>query len=179
MNFVDSETYKNLMNAFNGETKAAGKYSLYSQKSREDGYEQIGNIFDETSHNEREHAEIWLKLLNGGEVPNTLENLKDASNGEYYEWTTMYKNYAEVARKEGYIDIANLFSEVANIEKHHDRRFKILASNIENNEVFCKKNETMWVCLNCGNIITGTCAPSVCPVCSYPQGFYELLCENY
>lgn len=179
MDLINSETYQNLKDAFAGETKASGKYALYGIIAREDGYEQIGNIFDETSGNEREHAEIWLKVLNGGELPNTLTNLKDGAEGEFYEWTTMYKEYAETARKEGFDDIANLFEGVGNIEKHHDRRYKMLIQNIENNEVFCKKNETLWVCLNCGNVISGNCAPANCPVCAYPQGFYELLCENY
>lgn len=179
MNFQQSETYKNLKKAFQGETSASGKYAIYAAKAREDGYEQIGDIFDETSGNEKEHAEIWLRLLNEGEVPSTLENLREAAGGEDYEWTEMYRNYAETAKKEGHFDIAELFLGVANIEYHHDKRFERLAKNIEDGTVFCKPRENVWICLNCGNMILDKCAPRVCPVCDYPRGYYQVYCENY
>lgn len=179
MRFEQSNTYKNLKSAFEGETKASGKYAIYARKAWEDGYQQIGNIFDETSGNEREHAEIWLKLLNGGELPSTLENLKEAIPGEHYEWKSMYPEYAEAARQEGYFEIADLFQGVADIENHHDGRFEKLARNIEAGMVFCKNRETVWICLNCGNLIWNECAPEVCPVCAYPQGYYQVNCENY
>jgi rubrerythrin len=178
-NFKESNTYKNLQAAFNGETKASTKYAIYGRKAYEEGYMQIGNIFEETSGNEREHAEIWMKLMEGGEVPSTLENLKDAYSGENYEWTQMYVNYAEEAEKEGYPEIADLFAGVAAIERHHDARYRKLAQNIINDQVFCKRTNTLWVCLNCGNLYYGECAPEVCPVCGYPQGYYQVNCENY
>ena len=179
MNFEQSETYRNLKKAFQGETSASGKYAIYARKAWEEGYEQIGDIFDETSGNEREHAEIWLKALNGGEVPSTLENLKEASSGESYEWKDMYREYAETARREGFLDIADLFEGVRSIEHHHDERFEKLARNIEQGTVFCKARETVWVCLNCGNLIWDKCAPAICPVCSYPKGYYQINCDNY
>jgi len=178
-NFEKSNTYKNLQAAFTGETSASGKYAIFGRKAKEEGYEQIGNIFEETSGNEREHAEIWLKLMEGGEVPTTLDNLKTAYGGENYEWTSMYVKYAEEAEREGFHQIACLFEGVANIERHHDARFRKLAQNIMNDQVFCKKVNTLWVCLNCGNLYYGECAPEVCPVCCYPQGYYQLNCENY
>lgn len=179
MGFEQSQTYKNLMSAFDGESKASTKYRIYAMKAREDGYEQIGNIFDETAGNEREHAEIWMKLLHGGEIPPTLENLKEAVIGEHYEWTKMYRDYANTARKEGYTQIADLFEGVAKIENHHDGRYEKLIRNIETDTVFCKPEEYVWICLNCGNLIWGECAPEICPVCRYPQGYYQLYCENY
>jgi Rubrerythrin len=179
VNFEQSQTYKNVKSAFDGETRASTKYRIYATKAREDGYEQIGNIFDETAGNEREHAEIWMKLLHGGEIPSTLENLEDASSGEHYEWETMYRNYADTARKEGFPHIAELFDGVANIEYNHDRRYDKLIENIERGTVFCKREEYVWICLNCGNLIFGKCAPEICPVCGYPQGYYQLFCENY
>lgn len=178
-NFMGSNTYKNLKAAFDGETKASTKYAIFGIKAKEEGFEQIGNIFEESSGNEREHAEIWLKILNGGEIPSTLENLKEAYTGEYYEWTTMYEDFAKEAIREGYQEIARLFEGVANIEKHHDARFRKLAHNIINDEVFCKRGKFLWVCLVCGNLYYGECAPDPCPICGYPQGYYQLNCENY
>lgn len=179
MNFERSETYANLKKAFQGETSASGKYAIYARKAWEDGYRQIGNIFDETSGNEREHAEIWLKLLHGGEVPSTLENLREASSGENYEWKDMYREFAETARQEGFFDIAELFEGVRRIENSHDERYEKLAGNIERGMVFCKAREVVWVCLNCGNLIWDNCAPEICPVCGYPRGYYQVNCENY
>ncbi len=179
MDFRSSKTFQNLLNAVNGELKASTKYEIYSSKAREDGFEQIGNIFEETSHNEKEHAEIWLKILNNGEIPYTLDNLKDAYSGESHEWTSMYPEYARIAREEGFNEIAFLFDGIANIERHHNFRFRELAKNIKNGEVFCKPVENLWICLNCGNIVRGKCAPKKCPVCGYPQAFFELLEENF
>jgi len=179
MDFKMSKTFQNLQDAFQGEAKASTRYAIYGLKAREDGYEQIGNIFDETSRNEREHAEIWLKLLNNGEVPPTLENLQDSYEGETHEWTSMYKEYAAMARKEGYSEISSLFEGVASIERHHDARYRKLAQNIMSDKVFCKEREVVWICLNCGNLIWDFCAPEVCPVCGFPQGYYQLNCENY
>lgn len=177
--FRRSNTYKNLKAAFDGESKASTKYAIYGRKAKEDGYEQIGNIFEETSGNEREHAEIWLKLLKGGEVPSTEENLKDAYSGETYEWTTMYVGFAEEAMREGFPEIAHLFQGVAGIERHHDARFRRLEKNILEDKVFFKNSNVVWICLNCGNLIYGECAPEICPVCGYPQGYYQLNCENH
>lgn len=177
--FENSRTYANLKKAFQGETGASGKYALYGEKAREDDYQQIADIFEQTSRNERAHAEIWLKAMNGGEMPSTLENLKDAASGENYEWTTMYREFAETARQEGYFDIAELFEGVRRIENSHDARFERLARNIEIGSVFCKPREVLWVCLNCGNLIFDNCAPEICPVCGYPRGYYQIECENY
>ncbi len=179
MKFEESQTYKNLQDAFAGETRASGRYAIYARKAWEDGYEQIGNIFEETSGNEREHGTIWLRYLNGGEIPSTLENLKSAARGEEYEWTTMYSDYADIARQEGFSEISDLFLSVANIEYHHDQRFKKLAQNIEDGTVFCKGEAKVWICLNCGNLVNDYCAPEICPVCDYPMGYYEVNCENY
>lgn len=179
MDFEQSQTYANLKKAFQGETGACGKYAVYARKAWEEGYRQIGNIFEETSRNEREHAEIWLKCMNGGEVPSTLENLKDAASGESYEWKTMYRDFAETARQEGYFDIADLFEGVRAIEHSHDARYQKLIKNMETRTVFFKPREVLWICLNCGNLVWDTCAPEVCPVCSYPRGYYQLHCENY
>lgn len=177
--FIESKTYKNLQEAFKGETSASGKYALYARKAEEDGYIQIANIFDETSRNEREHAELWMKLMYGGEVPSTLENLKEAYSGEGYEFTTMYPRFAEEAIREGYPEIAELFLGVAAIERHHNARFRKLAKNIMDDTVFCKGTKIVWICLNCGNLYYGECAPEICPVCGYPQGYYQVNCENY
>ena len=177
--FRVTNTYRNLQSAFIGETSAGTKYRLFGEKAREEDYQQIGDIFDQTSHNELAHAEVWYKLLHGGEVPTTLENLKEAYGGENREWTGMYVSYADEARREGYPEIARLFEEVLAVERHHDAQYRKLAQNILNDNVFCKGGNTLWVCLNCGNLFYGECAPSPCPLCGYPQGFYELNCENF
>ncbi|BCN30652.1 rubrerythrin family protein [Anaeromicropila herbilytica] len=179
MNFQDSETYKNLLKALEGEMKASTKYRIYGNKAREDGYEQIADIFNETSGNEQEHAEIWMKVLDGGELQDTYENLKDAMAGEHYEWTQMYKKFAEIAMREGYTEISKLFASVGNIEKHHDYRYERLANNIKTDTVFCKPQKTIWICMKCGNLIYDECAPEECPVCGHLQGYYKMNCENY
>lgn len=177
--FMQSETYKNILATIDGEQKASTRYAIFAEKAKEENYQQIGNIFEETSGNEREHAVVWMKILNGGEIPPTLDNLQTAYQGEHNEWTSLYIGYAETARKEGYPEIAQLYEGIAGIERHHDARFRKLAQNIINGQVFCKKVNTVWICLNCGNLFYGECAPEICPVCGYPQGYYQLNCDNF
>ena len=179
MQLKGSRTEKNLMKAFAGESEARNKYSYYASKAKKDGYEQIAAIFEETANNEKEHAKLWFKQLHGGEVPDTLTNLHDAANGENYEWTTMYKEFADVAKEEGFDEIARLFSAVAEIEKHHEERYLKLVGNIDNNIVFERGEERVWICRNCGHITVGNKAPEICPVCNHPQSFMELKADNY
>lgn len=179
MQLQQSQTWKNLQTAFSGELQACAKYKIYALRAREDGYEQIGNIFDETSRNEQEHAEIWLKQLSGGEVPSTLDNLHSAAAGEHYEWTKMYADFARTARCEGFAELAELFERVGRIERSHQQRYDKLAHNIETDQVFCKERPCVWVCMVCGNVTCAPCAPEVCPVCGHSQSFAELKAENY
>jgi rubrerythrin len=179
MELKGSNTEKNLMTAFSGESQARNKYTYYASKARKDGYEQIASFFEETANNEREHAKIWFKLLKGGDIPTTTDNLKDAAAGENYEWTTMYSDFAKVAKEEGFDHIAFLFEEVAKIEKSHEERYKNLLENIDNNKVFEKDEEKIWICRNCGHIHIGNSAPETCPVCSHPKAFFELKLNNY
>ncbi len=179
MNLKGSKTEANLMAAFAGESQARNKYTYYASKAKKEGYEQIAAIFEETANNEKEHAKMWFKALNGGDIPDTLTNLKDAANGENYEWTDMYKNFAEVAREEGFNDIADLFESVGKIEKHHEERYLKLVDNIENNLVFQRGEEKVWICRNCGHVYVGEKAPAECPVCKHPQSYMEIKAENY
>ena len=179
MELKGSKTEANLLAAFAGESQARNKYTYYASQARKDGYEQIAAIFEETANNEKEHAKLWFKELNGGKVPNTLENLKDAANGENYEWTEMYKEFAETAKSEGFTEIANLFEKVGEIEKHHEERYMKLVNNIENNLVFERGEEKVWICRNCGHIYVGKKALKVCPVCKHPESYMELKKENY
>lgn len=179
MELKGSNTEKNLLAAFSGESQARNKYTYYASKAKKDGYEQIGAFFEETANNEREHAKLWYKKLHGGDVQDTITNLTDAANGENYEWTDMYKNFAEEAEKEGFDDIAKLFRGVAEIEKEHEERYRTLLKNINNDEVFKKGEEKFWICRNCGHIHFGNEAPEVCPVCSHPKAFFELRNKNY
>ena len=179
MELKESKTYKNLMTAFAGESQARNKYTYYASKAKKDGYEQIAAIFEETANNEKEHAKMWFKELHDGEVPSTLENLNDAANGENYEWTDMYDNFAKVAREEGFTRIALLFEGVAKIEKEHEERYRKLISNIEDGLVFSRDGDTIWKCRNCGHIVIGKKAPSVCPICSHSQSYFEVKAENY
>ena len=172
-----SKTEQNLMAAFAGESQARNKYDYYASKAKKDGYEQIAAIFQETANNEKEHAKLWFKLFHG--INSTLDNLADAAAGENYEWTEMYKQFADIADEEGFHDIAAQFRGVAAIEKHHEERYKKLAENIKNGEVFVKLNENVWVCRNCGHIHVGKSAPQACPVCAHPQAYFELLKENF
>ncbi len=176
--FINSKTYQNLQIALQRELTVSTRYRIYEEKARRDGYQQIGNIFGITSTNEMQHGIIWSRFLMG-DIPDTLTNLEEASKAENYEGTDLYLEYAQVARSEGYTDIANMFEGIAAIERHHYFRFNHLAENIINNQVFCKQVSTVWVCLRCGNLVWSECAPEVCPICFFPQGFYELNCENY
>ena len=179
MELKGSKTEANLMAAFAGESQARNKYTYYASKAKKDGYEQIAAIFEETANNEKEHAKMWFKELHDGEVPSTLENLNDAANGENYEWTDMYDNFAKVAREEGFTRIALLFEGVAKIEKEHEERYRKLISNVEDGLVFSRDGDTIWKCRNCGHIVIGKKAPSVCPICSHPQSYFEVKAENY
>ena len=177
MNLKGSKTEQNLMAAFAGESQARNKYDYYASKAKKDGYEQIAAIFQETANNEKEHAKLWFKLFHG--INDTLDNLADAAAGENYEWTEMYKQFADIADEEGFHDIAAQFRGVAAIEKHHEERYNKLAQSVRNGEVFVKLQENVWVCRNCGHIHVGKQAPQVCPVCAHPQAYFELLKENF
>jgi len=179
MELKGSKTEANLMAAFAGESQARNKYSYYASKAKKDRYEQIAAIFEETANNEKEHAKMWFKQLHGGSVPSTIENLKDAASGENYEWTEMYKEFSEIAKEEGFDEIARLFKMVGDIEKHHEERYKKLLENIENGTVFHKEEETIWVCRNCGHVYYGKDALKVCPVCDHPESYMELRATNY
>ena len=178
MELKGSRTEANLMAAFAGESQARNKYTYYASKAKKDGYEQIAALFTETAENEKEHAKIWFKLLHDG-MPGTLENLKDAAAGENYEWTDMYKTFADEAREEGFDKIANLFDMVGEIEKEHEERYRKLIENINNDEVFRKNGKMVWKCRNCGRLHYGDKAPEVCPVCDHPQSYFEVKAENY
>jgi len=178
-NLTGTKTEKNLWEAFAGESQARNKYTYYASKAKKEGYEQIAALFDETAHNEKEHAKIWFKLLCGGEIGTTSENLKDAANGEHEEWTEMYARMAREAREEGFNDIAFLFESVAKIEKEHEERYLKLLENVENNKVFTKETKSVWICRNCGHIVDSTDAPAMCPVCKHPQAYFELRIINY
>ena len=179
MKLQGSKTEKNLMTAFAGESQARNKYSYYASQARKEGYNQIADIFDETANNEKAHAKMWFKLLHGGAVPSTEVNLKDAAAGENYEWTSMYADFAKVAKEEGFDEIAMLFQGVAAIEKKHEERYTKLLKNLENDEVFKKSGKVVWKCTNCGHYHYGDKAPEKCPVCDHPQAYFELVCENY
>ena len=177
MELKGSKTEKNLMAAFAGESQARNKYTYFSSAAKKEGYEQIGEIFQLTADNEKEHAKIWFKLLNG--IGNTAENLKSAAGGENYEWTEMYKNFAEEAKQEGFTDIAKLFNMVAEIEKHHEERYLELLKNIKEDKVFTKSEKKIWICRNCGYVYIGEIAPEKCPVCSHPKSYFELESKNW
>ena len=174
-----TKTEENLKKAFAGESQARNKYTYYASKAKKDGYEQIAAIFEETAGNEKEHAKMWFKYLHNGEVPSTIDNLKDAADGENYEWTDMYAEFAKTAEEEGFKELALKFKQVGEIEKHHEERYRKLLKNIEDEVVFSKDGERIWVCRNCGHIVVGKKAPNVCPVCSHPQSYFELKAENY
>ena len=174
-----TKTESNLQTAFAGESQARNKYTYYASKAKKEGYEQIAAIFEETAGNEKEHAKMWFKLLCGGEVPDTLTNLNDAANGENYEWTEMYDEFAKVAKEEGFDEIARLFMAVGAIEKEHEARYRKLIGNIEVENVFKKEESVVWVCRNCGHIHVGKTAPKVCPTCNHPQSYFEIKSTNY
>ncbi len=179
MELKDSKTYKNLMTAFAGESQARNKYTYFASAAKKEGYEQIAAIFEETANNEKEHAKMWFKLLNGGAVPSTKENLKTAAEGENYEWTDMYDSFAKEAEEEGFKEIANKFRLVAAIEKEHEERYLKLLNNIASERVFDKEDTTVWVCRNCGYVHVGKTAPKVCPACNHPQAYFEMRNTNY
>ena len=177
--FRGSKTEANLETAFAGESMARNKYTYYASQAKKDGYVQISALFEETAVNEREHAKIWFKLLHDGKVPDTLTNLKDAADGENYEWTDMYATFAKEAKEEGFDEIALLFEQVGEIEKRHEERYLKLRSNIVEDKVFKKEQPIAWICTNCGHVHYGTEAPDVCPVCKHPKAYFEQLSENY
>lgn len=179
MNLKGSKTEANLQAAFAGESQARNKYTYFASKAKKEGFEQIAAIFLETAENEKEHAKMWYKLLNGGEIKSTAENLKDAAAGENYEWTSMYADFAKTAREEGFEDIAKKFEGVAKIEKEHEERYKKLLDNVTKELVFSKDGEKIWQCRNCGHICIGKVAPEVCPVCDHPKAYFQLKPENY
>ena len=179
MELKGSKTEQNLMTAFAGESQARNKYTYYASKAKKDGYEQLAAIFEETANNEKEHAKIWFKILHDGNVPGTIENLEDAANGENYEWTTMYAEFAKTAKEEGFDKIAFLFEEVGKIEKEHEERYLTLLKNIKDGSVFKKSEDKIWVCRNCGHVFVGKNAPEVCPVCNHPQSYMEQKADNY
>lgn len=172
-----SKTEQNLWTAFAGESQARNKYTYFASKAKKDGYVQISKIFEETAANEKEHAEIWFKLLNG--IGTTAENLEAAAQGENYEWTEMYATMAKEAREEGFDHIAFLFEEVAKIEKEHEERYRALAENLKNQKVFAREEQQLWQCRNCGYTFIGKSAPLKCPVCAHPQSYFELKKINY
>ena len=174
-----TKTEKNLMEAFAGESQARNKYTYFASKAKKDGYEQIAAVFEETAGNEKEHAKIWFKLLCGGEIPVTSENLKTAASGENGEWTNMYKRMALEAREEKFEDIAVLFEYVGSIEKEHEERYLKLLKNVEEKTVFAKKEKLFWICRNCGHITENEKAPEKCPVCNHPQAYFEIRSVNY
>lgn len=175
----DSKTWKNLEAAFAGESQASIKYQYFASRAKKDGYEKIKEVFEETSHNEKEHAKIWYKYLHGGEVGPTSENLEAAASGENYEWTSMYKDFADTARAEGYDEIAEKFEEVAEIEKGHEARYLDIKNEVDEDIVFKGTDVTIWKCRNCGYIYVGKEAPEVCPVCAHPRAFFEKVARNY
>ena len=174
-----TKTEKNLQEAFAGESQARNKYTYFASKAKKDGYVQIASIFEETAANEKEHAKMWYKLLNGGKVSDTVQNLVDAANGENFEWTDMYERMAREAREEGFPEIAEKFEGVAKIEQEHEARYRKLLDNINKERVFSKDGDVIWQCANCGHIVVGKKAPEVCPVCDHPQAYFQVKAENY
>ena len=176
--YAGTQTEKNLEAAFAGESQARNKYTYYASKAKKEGFEQIAALFLKTADNEKEHAKMWFKELHDG-MPDTTVNLKDAADGENYEWTDMYAGFADIAEKEGFKELAVKFRMVAEIEKHHEERYRALLKNVEAQEVFQKSEVKVWECRNCGHIVVGTKAPQLCPVCEHPQSYFEIHAENY
>ena len=174
-----SKTYENLKTAFAGESQARNKYTYFASKAKKEGYEQIAALFLETAENEKEHAKMWFKLLEGGEIKSTIDNLKEAADGENYEWTDMYAEFAKTAKEEGFDKIAFMFEGVAAIEKEHEERYRKLLKNIEDELVFSSEGDSIWICRNCGHVVIGKSAPLVCPVCNHPQSYFERKANNY
>ena len=174
-----TKTERNLMEAFAGESQARNKYTYFASKARKDGYQQIAALFEETANNEKEHAKMWFKYLEGGAVKSTVENLKAAAEGENYEWTDMYERMAREAEEEGFTEIAAKMRGVAAIEKHHEERYLQLLKNIEEGVVFTREGDKIWKCRNCGHIVIGKKAPELCPVCAHPKSYFEIAAQNY
>lgn len=174
-----TKTEANLWEAFAGESMARNKYTYFASKAKKDGYVQIANLFEETANNEKEHAKLWFKLLEGGSIKDTASNLLEAAQGENMEWTDMYARMAKEAREEGFDKIAELFEGVAAIEKEHEERYRKLLKNIEDKMVFSKEGDCIWQCSNCGHIVIGKEAPQICPVCAHPQAYFQVKAENY
>lgn len=175
--YAGTKTEKNLETAFSGESQARNKYTYFASVAKKEGYEQIASLFLKTADNEKEHAKLWFKELNG--IGNTMENLVAAAAGENYEWTDMYADFAKTAEEEGFPELAAKFRLVAAIEKHHEERYRALLKNIETAEVFKKSTVKVWECRNCGHIVVGECAPEVCPTCNHPQSYFEISADNY
>ena len=174
-----TKTERNLMEAFAGESQARNKYTYFASKAKKEGYEQIAALFEETAQNEKEHAKLWFKLLEGGAIKDTMSNLKAAAEGENYEWTDMYDRMAQEADEEGFPEIAATMRGEAAVAKHHEERYRRLLKNIEEGIVFSREGDTIWKCRNCGHIVVGKKAPEVCPVCQHPQSYFEIKAENY
>ncbi len=174
-----TKTEQNLMTAFAGESQARNKYTYFASKAKKDGYVQIAKIFEETADNEKEHAKMWYKLLNGGNISDTMTNLRDAAEGENYEWTNMYDRMAQEAEEEGFVEIAKKFRGVAEVERHHEARYRKLLENIEQGIVFSREGDTVWICRNCGHLHIGKQAPEVCPVCNHKRAYFEIEAKNY
>ena len=175
--YSGTKTEQNLLAAFAGESQARNKYTYYASKAKKEGFEQISALFLKTAENEKEHAKLWFKELNG--IGSTAENLADAADGENYEWTDMYEGFAKVAEEEGFVELAKKFRGVAAIEKHHEERSRALLKTVETKQVFEKSSVQVWECRNCGHIMVGEKAPEICPVCAHPQAYFEVNCENY
>ena len=173
-----TKTEKNLMAAFAGESQARNKYTYFASRAKKDGYEQIAALFEETANNEKEHAKMWFKYLEGGAIKDTVSNLKAAAEGENYEWTDMYDRMAQEAEEEGFVEIAAKMRGVAAIEEHHEERYRKLLQNIEDAVVFSREGDAVWICRNCGHIVVGKQAPKVCPVCNHPQSYFEIKADN-
>ena len=175
--YAGTQTEKNLMAAFSGESEARNKYTYFASKAKKEGYEQISALFLKTAENEKEHAKLWFKELEG--IGNTAENLAAAAAGENYEWTDMYEGFAKTAEEEGFVELAARFRLVAAVEKHHEERYRALLKNVETKAVFEKAGVQVWECRNCGHIVVGEKAPEICPTCAHPQAFFEIHAENY
>ena len=177
--YSGTKTEKNLEAAFAGESQARNKYTFFASKAKKDGYEQIAAIFQETADNEKEHAKMWYKELHGGTIESTEVNLEAAADGENYEWTDMYKGFADTAREEGFSELADKFEAVAAIEETHEERYRKLLNNVKEKRVFSRDGDAIWVCRNCGHIVVGKDAPEICPVCAHPQAYFQIKAQNY
>jgi len=178
-NLKGSKTEKNLQAAFAGESEARNKYTYFASQAKKEGYEQIAAFFLETAENEKEHAKLWFKYLHDGAVPDTTSNLEAAADGEHYEWTKMYADFALDAREEGFTELATIFEQVASVEKEHEERYRALLENVKSGKVFARDSDQKWHCRNCGKILVGKDAPSICPACKHPEAYFEIKPENY